>query len=90
MTDDVEEPEEDAETKSTATRWRWTGTIGAFILLIDLSALVLVYAVDDRTVPLWVAGAFMLAVLAAVAWTFGPSKLKAAKDAAQTAVKGEE
>lgn len=75
--------EDDAETKSLRTRHRWTGTIAAFILLIDLSAVVLIYSLQGTEVPLWAAGAFSIAVGAAVAWTFGGDRLKAAKKALQ-------
>lgn len=82
MSDDVEE-EGDAETRSLKTRHRWTGTVAAFILLLDLSAVVLVYVTRGDAVPLWVAGAFSLAIGAAIAWTFGGDRLKAAKKALQ-------
>lgn len=78
MTDDVQG---DAETKSTRTRWRFTGTTAANLLLVTLCAAILVYVATGQDVPLWASGTFGLSVLGAVAWTFGPKALKTAANA---------
>lgn len=78
--DEAEGGTGDTETKSTRTRWRWTGTLAALLLVSTACAVILLYAARGVKVPLWATGTFGLATLASVAWAFGESALKAARD----------
>lgn len=70
---------DDSTTQSTKTRWEWTGTIGAAMLLLTISTVVLVYVRRGAEVPMWASTTFALAVLTATVWTFGESALRAAR-----------
>ncbi|AAY24940.1 ORF 14 [Haloarcula hispanica virus SH1] len=78
--DDGDE-EEDNTTTSTRTRWEHTGSLSALLLVGTCCATVLVYVSQGVEAPLWATATFGLATLASVAWVFGESALRAARNA---------
>ncbi|AFD02287.1 putative protein 6 [Haloarcula hispanica icosahedral virus 2] len=72
---------DDSTTKSTRTRWEWTGTLAAFALVMTACAAVLIPLYRGDAVPLWATVTFGLSALASVAWAFGESALRAATEA---------
>lgn len=68
-------------TKSTRTRWDHTGTLSALLLVGTACAIVLVETWRGGEAPLWATATFGLATLASVAWVFGESALRAARQA---------
>jgi len=79
MTDGNDKTDEsgDAETKTAATRWRWTNDILAGIILLAHVALVagaIVYGVD---VPARIWDVFAVEVLLATVWAFGRETVSA-------------
>ena len=77
MTDD------DTTTKSTKTRWEHTGTFAAILLVTTVCVVLLISVYRGTEAPLWATGTFGLSTLAAVAWVFGESALRAARKSSE-------
>jgi len=73
--------DDDVTTKSTRTRWEHTGTFSALLLVGTACTVVLIYTWRGGEAPLWATATFGLATLTSVAWVFGESALKAARNA---------
>lgn len=74
----------DSETTSVDTRWRWTNDILAGILVTSLPLIVGLAGggvIDLTRVPVEVRLAYLTAGGVASVWAFGPSALKAWKQA---------
>lgn len=74
----------DAETTSTKTRWRFTGTVIAAVLIGTLAYAIGLTIWRGADVPLWLSATFGLLCLAAGAWAFGEGALRAARRARDT------
>ena len=83
MSDDT--PTEDEPTRtttdSTDTRFAATNDLLSILLVAALVALVGWHTYAGADIPLWLATAFVLAVITAVIWAFGAGAFRAAADA---------
>jgi len=76
----MSEHQDDAETKSVDTRWRWTNDILAGVLLVSLPLLVGLAGaghLDLGRVPVEVRLAYLTAGGVATVWAFGVAAMKA-------------
>jgi hypothetical protein len=77
MPDDTD----DGTADGASERWPYTNDVLAIALVVGTIALAFWFAVEDETIPLWLAGSVSLALSTAVAWAFGSKAFAAAKDA---------
>jgi len=78
---DAEEFEDDDQTTTeTDARWTYTGSISALLLVATTSVVFIIYAYRGARIPAWLSASWSLSLLAAVAWTFGESALRAARE----------
>jgi hypothetical protein len=79
--DDTEEFEDDDQTTTeTDARWTYTGSIAALVMVTTTSVVFVLYAWRGARIPAWLSASWSLSLLAAVAWTFGESALRAARE----------
>ena len=79
--DGAEEFEDDDQTTTeTDARWTYTGSISALLLVSTTSVVFIIYAYRGARIPAWLSASWSLSLLAAVAWTFGESALRAARE----------
>jgi len=76
-----EDTAEDNTADGTAERWPYTNDVLAITLVFGTIALTFWFALEDETIPLWLAGSVSMALATAVAWAFGAKAFSAAKDA---------
>jgi len=81
MSDNDTNDETNRTTNTTDTRFAATNDVLSILLVGALVGLVGWHTYAGADIPLWLATAFVLAVLTAVVWAFGAGAFQAAADA---------
>jgi len=72
--------DDDQTTTETDARWTYTGSIAALLMVATTSVVFVLFAYRGERIPAWLSASWSLSLLAAVAWTFGESALRAARE----------
>lgn len=78
--DPGQDPDDDADTDSTATRYKYTNDLLAGALVLFAIGTTAAFVYQGATIPIWLATVDALAVTTAVVWSFGKGAAKLASD----------